>query len=146
MPLTVGSIKTQGAIDAINKIKQLTKREVHDVNTSVPKLFVEKREYMQSDEFLKDSHNENMFYFIDKLMVLRDKIAQEIEEKNKTAKDKIVQGINGFSRIKKYLDMNPEMNFSDTPTFQSPVENEYRMMKKYFLGNESRSMKSKLNT
>ena len=146
MPLTVGSIKTQGAIDAINKIKQLTKREIHDVNTSVPKLFVEKREYMQSDEFLKDSHNEKMFDFIEKLMELRDKIGLEIEEKNKTANDKIVQGINGFSRIKKYLDTNPKMNFSDMQTFHSPVENEYGIVKKYLIGNESRSMKSKLNT
>lgn len=103
MPFSVGSIKTQEAIQAVNKIKQATKREVHDVNTNIPKLFAEKRNYMQSDEFLKDSHNVKMFGLIDELMKFRDEISKEIEEKNKIAKDKIVQGINGFSRIKNIL-------------------------------------------
>ncbi len=144
MPFSVGSIKTQEAIQAVNKIKQATKREVHDVNTNIPKLFTEKRNYMQSDEFLKDSHNVKMFGLIDELMKFRDEISKEIEEKNKIAKDKIVQGINGFSRIKKYLDINPKMNFSNIQTFHSSAENMYGIIQKYHIGNEARRIKNQL--
>ena len=143
MPVQIGPIKTKEAIEAVNRIKNKTKKEIHDVNINVPALFIEKRNYMQSDEFLNDSHNKKMFDLIDKLMDFRDNIGKEIQEKNKTAKDKIVQAINGFSRIKKYLDQNPEMNFSNSQMFCTPVESNYRIIK-YQIGNESKAERYKL--
>ena len=81
----------------------------------------------------------------EKLAVLREKIAKEIVERNKTSKDELVQGINGFSRVKKYLDINPKLNRIEEPSFHTPLEAQYWMLRTFDIGNAVREAKNKLN-
>ncbi len=144
MPLQVSQIKTVNSISAVNRIKSAVKKDGLGLSFDIPKEFIEKRTYMQSDEFLKDKDNVKMFGLFDKLMILRDKITEEISERNKTSKEELVQGFNGFSRIKKYLDINPKMNHSETQSFSTSAESQYGILRKYVIGNESRIIKAKL--
>ena len=142
---TVREIKTLQSISAVNRIKNLVRKEPNKNWVDVPKEFVEKRNYMQSDEFLKDEHNIKMFDFGEKLGELREKIKQEIIDSNQFAKkEELTQGINGFARIKKYLDQNNKMNFSDVQSFHTPYENKYAILKKFKIGNLAREAKNKL--
>ena len=110
MPIMVRQIHTTESLTAVNKIKSAVKKEGLGLSFKTPQEFIAKRNYMQSDEFLKDEHNAKMLDLGELLGKLRDIIGEEIKERNKIAKDEIVQGINGFSRVKKYLDINPKMN------------------------------------
>ena len=115
----------------VNRVKKSIKRIpiCEPMQNELPKEFVEKRLYMQSDEFLKDEHNQKMFDLSDKLMQTRDKITQNIEKYNeKNPKNPLVQAINGFSRIKKYLDSNNKLNFAEYPGL-TPDDTEYRILK-----------------
>lgn len=141
--MNIRAIKSVEAQAAVDRIKKMTKREVKDFSTDIPKEFLEKRIYMQSDEFLKDEHNVKMFEFGEQLGELREKIGKEINESNKSAgKDELVQGINGFARVKEYLDTNYQMNFSDLRSFHTPNENRYAILKKFKIGNLAREVKN----
>ncbi len=144
MPINVRQINTAESLTAVKKIKSAVKKEGLGLSFDIPKEFAEKRKYMQSDEFIKDEHNAKMFDLFEKLGELREKIGEEIAERNKNAKDEIVQGINGFSRIKKYLDINNEMNFSKQQSFHTPLENEYNILRRYKIGNLARIAKNNL--
>ena len=144
MPMSVREIKTSAAIKAVNKIKSHTKKDGLELQLDIPKVCKEKREYKQSDEFIKDEHNAQMLKYGEKLIELREKIALNIAERNKTSKDEIVQGINGFSRIKKHLDANKMMNFSKSRTFYNHEEIEYGILREFKIGNLVRQAKMKL--
>jgi len=128
---------------AVNKIKKITKREIHDINLGIPKEFLQKREYMQSDEFLKDPHNQKMFALSDMLMKLRDSIAENIKKFNDANGDELIQGINGYTRIKRYLTKDNSLNFSERENFSAiaPYDSEYGLIKKYFIKNVSKEAK-----
>ena len=145
MPMNVEQIRTIDSNAAVQRIKSAIRKDGLGFSFDIPKEFIEKRIYMQSDEFLKDADNIKMFGLLEKFIDLRDKIAEEVAEKNKTSKDVIVQGINGFSRIKKYLDANFKMNFSDMQTFHTPAENKYNLLKKYRIGNLAKEIKNSVN-
>lgn len=105
---------------AFNNIKKSIKKEVITFNDIIPKPskeLTEKKGYMKTDEFWNDPHNKKMSTLTEKLIEARDNIAKKIAENNKTNKEPLAQGTNGFTRIKKYLDINPKMNFMKTPTF-----------------------------
>ena len=142
--MIVREIKTPQAISVVNKIKSSIKKDGLGLSFDIPKEFVEKRNYMQSDEFLKDEHNVKMFEYGQELGKLREKIAENIAEHNKTSKEELVQGINGFARIKKYLDKNFKMNFSEIQTFHTSTENQYSILRKFKIGNASREAKNQL--
>lgn len=104
--------KTPDSIETIRRTKAWIYPES---KVNVPQEFNEKRLYMQRDEFLKDKHNQEMFSLSDKLMAVRDKIANLIEEHNSAKqKGELIQATNGFSRIKKYLDVNKKLDFADS--------------------------------
>ena len=137
-------VKSLPAIGAMTRMEAFTKRRVlgfKDILPVDPELKT-KKVYMQSPQFLNDPHNVKMFGMFDKLMELKDKIAAEIVERNKSSKDELVQGANGYSRIKKYLDINPKMNYSEERTFYNPTENEYYILRNYKLHNESRAIRN----
>lgn len=138
--MNIRAIKTADAINAVNSIKMMTKKEVKDVSLEIPNVFLEKRNYMQSDEFLKDSHNAKMFSIIDDMMIARDNIKNEISEINKTAKEKLVQAINGFKRYKKDIKKDNMLNFEDIPEFNSVNDNDYRILRNILLFSESRNV------
>ena len=142
--MNVRAIHTPESINAVNEIKSLVKNDGLGLNFNIPKEFIKKRKYMQSDEFLKDEHNAKMLEFGEQLGSLRDKIAQNISEYNKNSKDELVQGINGFARIKKYLDANFKMNFSEMQTFHTKEENQYGILKTFKIGNLARKVKNEL--
>jgi len=108
---------------AFNTVKKATKREVITFNKIIPpisKELAEKKNYMQTDEFWKDPHNEEMVTLSNKLVEARDNIAAKISENNETGKEPLLaQGFNGFTRIKKYLDISPELNNREFPTFHT---------------------------
>lgn len=116
MPIMIREIKTADSISAFNRIKSATKREVHDVSLDIPKVFRDKKQYMQSDEFLNDPHNRKMFALGDSLIESREQIASEIQEYNKNSKSKLAQAINGYARIKSFLQSNVKLNFWKEPT------------------------------
>lgn len=67
---------TRNSVVAVRRILNMTKREVitlKDIVSNPSEELLSKKEYMQTDEFLKDSHNVKMFNLIDKLMYFRDK-------------------------------------------------------------------------
>ena len=146
MPIIVREIHTKDSLAAVNRIKSAVRKDGLGFSFDIPKEFLEKRNYMQSDEFIKDSHNAQMLNLGEKLGELREKIGINVRERNKTpyAKDEIVQGINGLSRIKKYLDINPKMNFSKTATFCNSDEIAYSILKDYKIGNLAKQAKKAL--
>ena len=144
MPLAVGQIHTINSLKAVSRVESAVRKEGLNLSFDIPREFIEKRNYMCSEEFLNDTHNVKMFGLIDKLVELRDKISSGIVERNKTSKDEIVQGINGFSRVKKYLNLNYKMNFSENQTFHTPEENEYWILRQFQIYNLARQAKNKL--
>ena len=110
----------------------------------IPAVLKEKAVYMQSPEFLNDPHNKKMFELGEQLGQIRDEIADEVRHRNQSGKEEVVQGINGFARIKKYLERNFKMNFWEEQTFHSPAENKYNFLKKYQIGNLARQARAKL--
>ena len=80
---TVREIKTPQAIAAVNRIKSLVKREPNKNWGDIPKEFIEKRNYMQSDEFLNDTHNAAMFELGDafgRIYEMTNGIRKQIQE------------------------------------------------------------------
>ena len=75
--MNVRAIKTAESQNAVNKIKMMTKREVIDVSTEVPKELVELREYMQSNKFKYNNNNRSFLNIAEDMMVYRDKIKEE---------------------------------------------------------------------
>ena len=144
MPMMVRQIHTKESLAAVNKIKSAVRKDGLGFSFDVPKEFLEKRKYMQSDEFIKDEHNAQMLDLGEKLGKLRENIGLSIADRNKTAKDEIVQGINGFSRVKKYLDINSKMNFFKSTTFSTSEEVQYSILRDYKIGNLARQAKNLL--
>jgi len=144
MPMMVRQIHTKESLAAVNKIKSAVRKDGLGFSFDVPKEFLEKRKYMQSDEFIKDEHNAQMLDLGEKLGKLRENIGLSIADRNKTAKDEIVQGINGFSRVKKYLDINSKMNFFNSTTFSTSEEVQYSILRDYKIGNLARQAKNLL--
>ena len=72
--MKVRAIRTDATDKIVNQVKSSTKREIFDIDSSIPDTFVQKKKYMQSEEFLNDPHNKKMFEYIDKLMICRDNI------------------------------------------------------------------------
>ncbi len=139
--------KTPAAARMLHNMKVSTKRVCLTFDDIIPKASEDlkaKRTYMQSDAFLKDEHNVKMFNLYDRLIAARDKIAENIRLNNSKPNAEIqVQGNNGYARIKKYLDINPKMNFSNKPSFQDKENNEYSLART-LIYNHSREFKSKI--
>lgn len=128
--MNVRAIKTAEAKAAVNRIKNAGSRQFNlGVSLEVPKVFIEKRNYMQSDEFLKDAHNEKMFKLADALMTYRDEIADVVQAFNLHFPEKYVQAINGFIRKKSEIDKDFLLNFKDEPVLLDISEEEYRKVR-----------------
>lgn len=139
---------TRKSVVAVQKILNMTKRRtitLRDVVSNPSKDLLSKKVYMQSDEFWKDPHNVKMFNLAEKLMKMRDKIASQITESNKSNEEKLEQGINGFARIKRALLANNELNFNNFPSFVDSAEAEYAVLKMRQIGDLSKKAKSELN-
>ena len=136
--MNIRAIKTAESSAAVQRVKNLTSKKFDlGVSLEIPKEFIEKRAYMQSKEFLTDTHNKKMFNIIDDMMEFRDSIAQNIENMNKVIKGKFAQGINGFGRIKSELDEDFSLNFSNEQTIQTLEETQYRVHRNVLLFIES---------
>ena len=139
--------KTPAAVRAIHNMKVSVKKNVltfEDIIPNSSKELKSKKDYMQGDAFWKDEHNVKMFGLYDRLLSARDKIAENIRLNNAKPNAEIqVQGCNGYSRIKKYLDKNPKMNFMENPTFRDNANNEYSLTRT-LIYNASRAIKSKI--
>ena len=123
------AISTAESRSAVNNIKSMVKRTGLGLSFEPSAESKAKKIYMQSDEFLHDPHNEQMFTLFDVLICLRDKITKNIQEMNTSTKDVVVQGINGFARKKSELDANPQLNYAEYQTFFSPTDNLYSKIK-----------------
>ena len=115
-------------------------KSVNFPSFEAPAVLKQKAVYMNSPEFLNDCHNKKMLDLGEQLGKLREQIAEEIKIKNQSGKEEIVQGINGYSRIKKYLDKNFKMNFWEEATFRTPTENAYYILKNFQIGNLGRKI------
>jgi len=136
--MNIKAINTAESSAAVQRVKNFTSKKFNlGVSLEIPKEFIEKRTYMQSNEFLEDSHNIKMFDIIDEMMELRDSIAQNIENMNAVIKDKFAQGINGFCRIKSELDKDFSLNFSNEQSIPTLEETQYRVHKNALLFIES---------
>ncbi len=147
MSLAIRQISTAQSIAAMNQMKKITKREVHDIALGIPKEFKQKKAYMQSDAFLQDAHNQKMFALADRLIELRNKISLNIANFNAKSGDELAQGTNGFTRIKKYLQKDKDMNFSNsyaTISAIAPFDAEYGLVKNYMIRNLSKEAKAEL--
>ena len=140
--MNIIAIKTAESEAAVNRIKKSTTRKFDlGVSLEVPKEFLEKRNYMQSDEFLKDSHNSTMLFYIDELMKYRNEIAKEINEMNKTLKNKFVQGINGFARLKDEIEKNYSLNFDNELTINTNANKKYKVIRDILSPFKSKNLK-----
>lgn len=139
--------KTPAAERAIHNLKVSIKKQTLTLEDFITKSSPElkaKKEYMQTDEFWKDKHNEEMFSLYEKMINDRDKITKNINMNNSQPNAEIqAQGINGIARVKKYLDKNPELNFWKELSFNDEINSEYKFtqMKIY---NLARDFKSKI--
>ena len=114
--------KTQSSIKAVKKILE-TSNKTRKVNYTAyyPKAsndLVSKREYMQSDEFLHDPHNVEMFRISGWLMQARDAVGENV----KASASGLKQAINGFSVIATELKKNPKLNFAKTPSHKTSAD------------------------
>ena len=84
---------TRAAVVAVQWIKQHTNKEIHTFKDIIPqasKELLDKKTYMQSDEFLKDTHNAEMFDLTNKLGQGKDsEILERIASLCKNVKDSI---------------------------------------------------------
>lgn len=138
--------KTPEAVRAIHNLKVSVKNNKWNFEKMITKSSPElrsKRKYMQSSAFLNDEHNLKMFELYDKLITARDKIAKAVDFNNKTQLRMQVQGINGFARIKEFLDKNPKLHFWETPSITDSVNNEYKIAR-IQIYNHARNYKSKI--
>lgn len=124
MPLEIRHISTAESRAAVGG-----RQDGLGLSFDIPKVFIEKRQYMQSDEFINDPHNKKMFELGEELAKTRELIGKNIKTFNGIYGKVLAQGINGFARMKKYLDANYGMNFSDWPTFETPAEKKYYHIK-----------------
>lgn len=76
MPLLIRQIHTTESLAAVNRIKSAVRKDGLGFSFDIPKEFLEKRNYMQSDEFIKDKHNDQMLALGEKLGIQREKIAK----------------------------------------------------------------------
>ena len=139
--------KTPAAVRILHNMKVSTKKNVLTFDDIVPKASKElksKKDYMQGDAFWKDKYNVKMSNLYNRLIEARDKIAESVRLNNANPNVEIqVQGGNGYSRIKKYLDKNPKMNYSENPTFRDKENNEYSLART-LVHNLAREFKSKI--
>lgn len=143
--MNIKAIKTAQTEAAVKRIKDMTKREVKDVCHEVPALFIEKRNYMQSAEFLKDRHNRKMFDLADDLVEYREKITNDTEVLNRIFHNKFIQAINGFIRLKKDIHNKPNLNFEEAPSFYTLIESRYHVVKNVQMFTESQKARRELN-
>lgn len=97
---------------------------------------------MQSDTFWKDEHNIKMANLYDQMVGFRDNITENIKLHNaKVNAETRIQGINGFARVKNFLDINPKMNYWSEVSFREKQEYEYKfsLLKIYNLAREFKS-------
>ena len=142
--MNVRAVKTAESQLAVNRITQkINKNFDFGVSFEIPQEFAEKRKYMQSDEFIKDSHNKRMFDIIDDVMLFRDRIAKEIADINNVIRDKMAQAVNGYARVKDDLDKDYSLNFDDNETLHTPAQIQYRLLKNVLLFRQSLCAKEK---
>ena len=128
--MNVRAIKTAETNAALVRVQKMsTKKFDLGVSLEVPKEFVEKRNYMQSDEFINDAHNRKMLELGDDFYTLRCKVADEVKMLNQRMNNKFVQAINGFVRQKKDIEKDYYMNFEDIPVVYTPSEAQYRIVR-----------------
>ena len=126
--MNIRAIKTAESEASVNRIKKLVNHNFdYGVSFKIPDEFIEKRNYMQSDEFIKDKYNSKMFELIDNMMEYRDEIKKNIYVMNSVLKGKIVQAINGFSRLKDDIDKDFSKNFDNQPYLRIDIEKKYEI-------------------
>ena len=132
--MVVRAIGSADAYAAVRNVKKsVSKKFDLGVSLKVPKELAEKREYMQSKEFLNDVHNERMFDVIDEIMKYRDEIGKEIDMLNNRFNGKLVQAVNGYARIKSVLKLDYTQNFSNNLTISTEIETQYKLLKNILL-------------
>ena len=139
----IHSAEARVAVDALKK--SASKKFNYGVSFDIPKEFVEKRKYMQSEKFMKDSDNNKMLNIIDEMMKYRDNIKNDIDSINNVLRDKFAQAINGFARIKYELDNDYSLNFSETYTLKTPSQIQYRLFKQRLLPTVSKHIRETAN-
>jgi hypothetical protein len=127
--MNVRAIKTAESQNAVNEIKMITKREVVNISTKVPKELVQIRMYMQSDEYIKDTRNRMFYNIVNDMMNCRDNIVNEINDINTVLKGQAVQGINGFLRLQKEIAKDFNINFDNEPTIHTMFQSKYKQLK-----------------
>ena len=141
------SYSSPKAIRAIHNLKvsvQKRKLDWVDFVSQPAQELKAKKIYMQTDAFWEDEHNKQMSILSEKLISLRDKISKSIEEHNLKPKvDTFVQGINGFARVKHFLDKNPDLHFWNEVSITNRENFDYRIAKTQ-LYNQARNYKSKI--
>ena len=100
MPMMVREIKTPDAIKAVNRIKSSVRNDGLGMSFDIPKVFLEKREYMQSDEFLNDTHNSAMLEFGGALGKMYE-ITQGIRKQVQEVREEITKLKKSISELKK---------------------------------------------
>ena len=114
------------------------------IKLPVVRYITPKRVYMQSESFWKDTHNTEMFKLYEKLIKHRDEIAKNIAINNSQSVAMVQeQGVNGFARIKKFLDTNKNLHFWNTPSIQDRANFDYEITKNRIY-NLARPFKSKI--
>lgn len=134
--MNINPIRSAEARAAVDALKKSTSRKFdYGVSFDIPKEFIEKREYMQSKEFIKDLDNDRMIGIIDEMMKYRDSVKKEIDTINGVIRDKFTQAVNGFARLTHELDKDYSLNFSETETLKTPSQIQYRLFKQRLLPN-----------
>ncbi len=126
--MNVRAIKTAESQNAVNEIKMITKREVVNISTKVPKELVQIRMYMQSDEYIKDTRNRMFYNIVNDMMNCRDNIVNEINDINTVLKGQAVQGINGFLRLQKEIAKDFNINFDNEHTIHTMFQSKYKQL------------------
>ena len=140
--MKVRAIKTAASECAVNNIKNMNSKKFdYGVSFEIPQEFIEKRNYMQSSSFLKDTHNIIMFNLIKDMMSYRDRIREQINEINKKYGTKFVQAINGFIRDKENLNNDFALNFDDVPSVNTNTETQYRVLRNVLLWTQAKGAK-----
>lgn len=132
--MNVRAVKTAESQLAVNNvIKTISKKFDYGVSFKTPNIFIEKRNYMQSDEFINDPHNVQILSIIDGFIKYRENIAKDIQHINEAVRDKFVQAINGYARLKDDIDKDYSLNFNTKETLQTPAQIQYRLLKTILL-------------
>ena len=78
--MEIRSLKATALINNVKNIRKIIKDDELGVSFNVPNQFIEKRNYMQSEAFLKDPHNIKMFELQDQLSNIQEQIISTANE------------------------------------------------------------------